>query len=337
MSAPEKKPSYNAGRRIRWLLVAVVVVAIAYTAGWFWAAGQVDAAVDAFEANRSDRIEIACPGQQVRGYPFRIGVFCDRLELATADGQIDVSGGAVRSAAQVYDPRTIIAELDAPVVVRDAATGRSYTLTWDNARTSLVTAPTDAQRVGIEAEQAALSAGEQGRLAAADRFSLFARMQGTALDIAARPRGLSLDPSLTAGRALPAVGLDIDVRLDDWQTDWAGPVPQGSGTANRLALLLTDDRGIIVDGPFSLSAEGLLSGEFSVRVVDVPGVLAVARETFPELAPQIEALAASTPTQEGEPEDELTISLTVREGRVFAGIIPVGRMPPLRLGGLSAL
>jgi len=337
MSEPDKKPSYNAGRRIRWLMAVVIVIVVAYTAAWYWVAGQVGAAVDAFEADRSDAVEIACPGQDVRGFPFRIGVFCDRLELATADGQFDVAGGAVRSAAQVYDPREIVAEFEAPVTVRDAVAGTTYTLDWARATTTLVTAPTDAQRAGFRAEQATLSAGGQGRLAAAREVSLFVRLQGAALDIAARPRGLRLDPALTGGRELPEVGLDIDVRLDDWQASWATPAPQGSGTVNRLSVLLSDDRGIIVDGPFSLSADGRLSGEFTVRVVDVPGVLAAAGEAFPELAPQLRALAASTPQQEGRPDDELTVSLTVREGRVFAGIIPLGRIPPLPLDGVSGL
>lgn len=337
MSAPEKKPSYNAGRRIRWLLVAVLVVVIAYTAGWVWAAGQVGAAVDALETDRADDVEIACPGQAVRGFPLRIGVSCDRLDLATADGRFTVSGGAVRSSAVVYDPRHIVAVLEAPVIVRDSANGMRVELDWQRARSNVVTAPAAERMAGFEAEEASVAIDGMGTVAAADRVGLYVRQQGAALDIAARPRGLELDPALTGGRQVPEIGLDVDVRLNDWQSDWAQPVPQGTGTVNRLSVLLTDDRGIIVDGPFSLSAEGLLSGEFSVRVVDVPGVLAAAGEAFPEFAPQIEALAASAPTQEGAPEDELTISLTVREGRVLAGIIPVGRIPPFRLDEFSAL
>jgi len=237
----------------------------------------------------------------------------------------------------VYDPREIVAEFEAPVTVRDAVADTSYAFAWAHATMRLVTAPAAERMAGFEAEDASVAIDGMGTVAAADRVGLYVRQQGAALDIAARPRGLELDPALTGGRQVPEISLDVDVRLNDWQSDWAQPVPQGTGTVNRLSVLLTDDRGIIVSGPFSLSAQGLLSGEFSVRVVDVPGVLAAAGEAFPEFAPQIEALAASAPTQEGAPEDELTISLTVREGRVLAGIIPVGRIPPIRLDGLSAL
>lgn len=337
MSGQETKPSYNAGRRIRRLMILVVVLAAAYSAGWYWMAAQVDAAVSQAANDQNAALKWTCPGQSVRGYPFRIGVFCDRLQLETDDGQLSVSGGAVRSAAQVYSPRRIVAEFDAPVTVLDAA-GTRYALNWDRARSNMVTAPVAERMVGFEAEQATLTIDGMGTIATTDRLGLYVRENADALDIAARPRSLALDPRLTFDRALPVIGLDIDVRLEEWQSTWAtGPTPAGKGSVNRLAVLLSDDSGVIVEGPFTLSPSGQISGEFAVRVVDVPEVLAAGRDAFPEIAPQLEALAAATPRQEGEPEDEFSLSLTVREGRVSAGFIPLGRIPALPLGAFSAL
>ena len=336
MSEPEKKPSYDAGRRIRWLTGIVLAVVALYSAAWFWVAGQVDRAARTFAAESVD-FNWSCPGQAVRGYPFRVGVFCDALNIGTADGAVSVTGGAVRSAAQVYDPRRIIAEVESPVTVTDGGSGRSYTLTWRNARANAVTAPVAARMIAFEADQVELSMGGLIQAVTASEIGIYAREQGGALDIAARPRELVIDTVLTAGRNLPPFGLDVDVRLFDWQRDWAGPVRGGKGEVRRLSLLLTNDRGVIIAGPFSVAPDGLISGEFSVRIVDLPGVLVAARQTFADHAAQIEALAQAQPRQQGLPDDELQMKLTVRDGRVFAGLIPLGRIPPVPLGGLAGL
>lgn len=330
MSEAEKKPPYNAGRRIRWLGGVIVLLIALYSGGWYWMAGQVDRAVTMAGADGGD-VSVSCFGQNVRGYPFRLGVFCDSFAVRAADGGFAIEGAAIRSAAQVYDPRRIIAELESPVIVTDGSSGQTYRLKWQSARANAVTAPVAARTMAFEADQLRLSIGGLADAVAASQIGVYAREQDGALDIAARPRELVIDTALTDGRTLPAFGLDIDVRLLDWQTDWAGPIPGGDGQITRLALLLTNDRGAIIEGPFSVSPGGLISGEFTVRIVDVPGVLAVARQTFAEYATQIEVLAQAQPRQDDQPEDELQIRLTVRDGLVFAGLIPLGRIPPLPL------
>lgn len=337
MSGAGKKPSYNAGRRIRWLMTAVISIVGLYTVGWFWAAGMVNETVTASANDENAAVRFSCPGQDVRGFPFRIGVFCDAFDAAAVDGSFAASGGAVRSAAQVYDLRRVVAEIESPVTVYDAA-GTTYRFDWRAGRINAVTAPAAERMAAFEADDIRIDLNGVGELARADRLGLFAREAGTAVDVAMRPRALTVDPSLVGGRALPPVGIDVDLRLEDWASTWAsGPVSAGSGTVNRAALLLTDDRGVIIDGPFSLSADGLISGDFTVRIVDVPGVLAAARDVVPEFAPQIETLAAATPRQASMPDDELSLSFTVREGRIFAGLLPLGRIPPIRLDLSSGL
>ncbi|MBO6638592.1 MAG: DUF2125 domain-containing protein [Roseitalea sp.] len=337
MSGVRKKPSYDAGRRIRWLMIAVVAAVAVYSGGWFWAAGMVDQTVTASANDDNAPVRFSCPGQDVRGFPFRIGVFCEAVEVAAVDGSFALSGGAVRSAAQIYDLRRVVAEIDSPVTIFDAA-GTAYRFDWSAGRINAVTAPMNGRMAALEADDIGVRVEPVGDVARADSLGLYVREQGAALDVAMRPRALTVDPVLVGGRDLPPVGLDIDLRLEDWASTWAsGPVATGRGTVNRAALLLTNDRGVIADGPFSLSADGLISGEFSVRIVDVPGVLAAARDVFPELAPQIETLAAAASGQASMPSDELSLSLTVREGRVFAGLLPLGRIPPVRLGLFSGL
>jgi hypothetical protein len=56
----------------------------------------------------------------VRGYPFRLEVFCTALDVARPAEGLTVKAGAFRSAAQVYEPRRVYAELDSPVAVTSA-------------------------------------------------------------------------------------------------------------------------------------------------------------------------------------------------------------------------
>lgn len=339
MSAANAKPSINAGRRIRWLAFGTVVAVAVYCGGWFWLAGQVDRAVaDYTDAPGAQLASIACDGRQVRGFPFRLGVFCDRVAYADPEAGLTVELGAIRSAAQIYNPRRVLVEIDSPVTIAETAGGDQYRLDWQRGRASVITAPVAERMASFEAEDATLALNGSAPLVRAARLETHVRERDGALDVAARPRGLTVDPALAGGRSLPELGVDLDVRLQDWRRDWATGAPAGAGVVNRLSLLLTDDRGIIVEGPFSLSRRGLISGEFEVRVIDVPGVLAALGTAFPQTAPQIAALTAggqATTGQSGDgagAADELTLRLNVRDGRVFVGFIPLGSIPPLQLG-----
>ena len=334
MTAADEKPSYNAGRRIRWLAVAIMALVAAYSGGWYWYAGQVDRAIAAHAGPGDGRAaELACDGRRVRGYPFRIGVFCDRVAYSDPVAGYAVETGAVRSAAQIYNPRRVLAEIDAPVDIARSASGDTYRLDWTRGRASVITVPADARMASFVADEATLALNGAPPIARAERMEAHIRERDGALDIAARPRGLTLDPGLIGERALPEIGVDLDVRLKDWRGGWASDAPAGDGIVNRLSLLLAEDTGIIVQGPFSLSPRGLVNGTFDVRVVDVPGVLASLGPAFPQAAPQIAALGGSARPAEGQPEDELSLRLTLRDSRIFAGFIPLGSLPPIRLGG----
>ena len=91
-------------RRFAWLAAAIVVVVAAYTGAWFYAAGMIETRIgEAMQASGGDAVP-RCERPSARGYPFRIGVFCDAVAFEDARGEISVRAGAFRSAAQVYDP-----------------------------------------------------------------------------------------------------------------------------------------------------------------------------------------------------------------------------------------
>jgi hypothetical protein len=78
-----KTPNY--GRRILWLAAFVVILFGGYSAGWFYLADQLATRAKAMiaDANR-DGVTVECDNPIARGFPFRLGVFCDRVAYGNA-------------------------------------------------------------------------------------------------------------------------------------------------------------------------------------------------------------------------------------------------------------
>ena len=77
-SSDATTPNYS--RRIILLAVFIVVLFGGYSLGWFYVADRVREKIDTIVANLDKAgIAVDCANAEVRGYPFRIGVFCDAL------------------------------------------------------------------------------------------------------------------------------------------------------------------------------------------------------------------------------------------------------------------
>ena len=110
---PSSAAPRGSSRRFMWLAIAIVAAAAHYSGGWYRFAGQKDAphARTVADLNAGgDRAD--CTNRSIRGYPFRVGLFCDEASFAAADGSASVTATGLRSAANVYQPFRIVGELD---------------------------------------------------------------------------------------------------------------------------------------------------------------------------------------------------------------------------------
>src|SRR5271165_6183288 len=114
--APRRRPLWP----VSIAPVLVVLLAIAWTAFWFYAASQVDVQADAWRAReaKSGRV-YDCARRSVAGYPFRREILI---------------------VAQVYDPKLVIAEFTAPATIADRGTG-PFVVNWSKGRSSVVGLP----------------------------------------------------------------------------------------------------------------------------------------------------------------------------------------------------
>src|ERR687897_740456 len=178
------KPNYS--RRFFWLGVFVVVLFGGYSLGWFWLAGRLEAeAKTAITALNRDGVEADCANPTARGYPFRIGLYCDSVAFSDAAKGISLSAGSFRSAGQIYDPMRLVAELDGPASI-DSAKAGAFALTWDNLRASARLSSPLPQRISLEGAGLRAETGDGGALLAAERFEAHLRPNEQNLDVAGR-------------------------------------------------------------------------------------------------------------------------------------------------------
>src|ERR1700755_2143136 len=109
-------------RRPLWGLfiapVLLLIIAIAWSGFWFFAASQVDVQADAWRAREAQSgRDFDCAKRSVGGYPFRLEVTCAGASVALksqAAGQtatpVTAKLGQILVVAQVYDPKRVIAE-----------------------------------------------------------------------------------------------------------------------------------------------------------------------------------------------------------------------------------
>lgn len=325
-------------RRFVWLAVFIVALVAAYTGAWFYLARQLETRSAFLISDLANRnVEADCEAMEVRGYPFRLGVFCnsvsadDRLHSAT------LSTGSFRSAAQIYRPNHIVSELDGPVMI-SLSDGSAAQLNWQVLQSSTVFGLSGLTRASLQSSQfdATLTPA-----AVTDPVKLTAR--STEMHVRQKDSDLDavlrLDAAAVSTQAkaftLPAFDVEADVTLADraWmlseQQDRAqNPWRNLSASLNGLKADVGDGAQATVEGPFSIDGEGYLTGKFTVELKGREAWQKFLTEAFPGNAQTI-TNAAGLLTSLGKSQDSLTLPLNVERGRIMIGFITLGQLPPL--------
>src|SRR5437660_7481542 len=122
MAQPD--PARHRSRRIVWPLLALTVLAGAWTAFWFHAAALAEAEIAAWRAREAEAGRIhACGTQEIAGYPFRLELRCTdpAFELRSMQPTLMVRAKNLVAVVQVYDPRLVIAEITGPLTIAEAS------------------------------------------------------------------------------------------------------------------------------------------------------------------------------------------------------------------------
>ena len=347
MSATETAERSNASRNIRRLAIGIVLFLIVYSGAWYLAADQIRSRLSAFLAEgRTTGTSAECTDMDVRGFPFRIGIFCDTVRLDDTTRGASASFGALRSAAQVYRPGHAIVELDGPTEIR-VSPALSVSADWSLMHASLQATFSGLDRTSITYDKlagtAVLPALEDDALPGATHALAFAAGHGEAHF---RQNGPDLDAALSVERfdvkvdsgssLLPLLNASADLTL----ADRASMMDAGGLTQDALRNSKGEVRNLILDlgggmvtsasGPFSINDQGLISGEFSVTMKNIEGWRQNLVKVFPDRDGTVMVnKIANMLTALADGKNEATVKLNVRDGTAFLAFFPIGELPQL--------
>ncbi|OBZ95452.1 hypothetical protein ADU59_12905 [Pararhizobium polonicum] len=347
MTATDIAERSGGSRKIRWLAIGIVLFLIVYSGAWFLAASQIETRLSAFlDGKKATGSSAECADMDVRGFPFRIGLFCDKVRLDDTAKGASATFGALRSAAQVYRPGHAIIELDGPAEIR-ISPGLSVSADWELMHASMQATLSGLDRTSITYDQLAGTAvvpsmdddapdGATHKLAfAAGHGELHLRQNGADLDAAVSID--KLDTKLDGGPSLlPALNASADLTFVDRAAlmEAGGLVPNALHNSKGEMRNLTLDFGggmvTTASGPFSVDDRGLISGEFHVTMKNIEGWRQNLVKAFPDkddtvminnIANMLTALA--------DGKNEATVKLNVRDGIAFLAFFPIGELPQL--------
>ncbi|MFH1795669.1 MAG: DUF2125 domain-containing protein [Pseudomonadota bacterium] len=318
-------PRRGMSRRFAWLAFAIIAAIGLYTAGWFYFADRLETAVAQAIGKARDRgAEADCTRAQARGYPFRIGLFCDGVAYSDRKVGVSLSGTGLRSAAQIYQPSRIVGELDR-LSIDLARAGVAIDMSDLRYSTRLASPLPDLVSVAGSGLLAAELSGT--KLAAASAAQAHMRPRGHDLDLAGSVSQLRLEPRTGAPPDLPALDGAWDVTLKQGVAllRTGADSLRGISTDIRNVTVTSGTAGVSVSGPFAIDQAGLVDATLTIAITDPSTLISILRRAFPDMRPQLGQAEALLTAMGDTPQLPLSIS----QGEMRMGFFTVGRIPPL--------
>lgn len=320
-------------KRIIILGSVILLVVLAWTAGWYVVAGQVRQQVELLALGDGETApQLQCGTLNVGGFPFRFDIDCANAAIVSADLLVEVPG--IRASAMVYRLDHILASAQGPAEISDAFTGLRQDVAWsaldaslrlDNwriARLSLTGADLEwTDRLFGQTLIASTPSVELHLLdmpeqhdAEAGRAALAGYMR--AQDIAVP--GFELQPT-NAEVELEVTALPDDIRnwglvpfLPDWQ--------QSGGVLRIVGVRASDGTADLnATGELALDAEGYPTGSIAIDS------LGVAERIGPFIEEPWRTLVLGVPGEGGRHQNQLNFA----GGGLSSGLVPIAGLAPL--------
>lgn len=333
---PDLPPPLPRRRRF-WLFAPFVLLILAmagWIGAWFFLRGETTRALDnRLAAEAALGRQWTCPNRTVGGFPFRIEVRCDSLDLQRPDSRLTL--GPVTVLAQVYRPRHIIAHVVGPLRASDGRT--EVEADWRSLQTSFRTAQEGLQRASlvVEGPTIRVTGAPPGDLAlSAQRLETHlrpnpARGQEGAYDWTLRLAQLALPALDTLIGGLEPSDIDLqltatearDIRARPWREELERWRQAGGRLEFSHAGLAKGGRRIEGKGQFGLDDAHRPQGRAELAAAGIEGLLG----TF--IGPRAGATAALLGALTGQPVNP---DPAPGGGKGRSGLRP---LPPLRIEG----
>ena len=327
-----------ASRRIRNLGIAVVAFCLLYTGAWFYAADQIKKRLAAtFEAQTAAGQSIECGNMRIKGFPFRLELFCDNPGLANLEGGGSVEVAALRSAAQVYAPFHIVWEMDGPL---DAtlANGEKLQASWTSFQSSLQVKKGGLERSSMASDglQVTIPVGAPDALSLkAGHGEAHVRQNGEDLDAALLLETVSLKLPGQTLASLPAFAASIDATAAgkagalDGRIKGPDLLHPAKGEIRKLAVDFGDGRVATLSGPVEVDEAGMISGKLALQAENFAAWGPMLAAALPDAADNIQTAVGALKAM-ADDKGTVRVNLVLDKGQVMLGFIPLGiEIPPV--------
>src|SRR5262249_9882625 len=349
--------SYPRVRRRHWPLfvsfILVVLLAIVWTAFWFYASDRAQAGIAAWRAHERQAGRLQdCGSQSIGGYPFRIEVRCGSFELKGAS-TLQLKLPLALVAVQVYDPKLLIGEFTGPLEISEPWRPPSAVIDWKLAQASVRGLPAGIERASLVLEAPIIRNASAVVVFRADRAELHGRQAGDSAPGNPAVETVLRLSSAVADKLHPLAQKPIDAEIatvlrgvdDISPMTWLMRLKQWQARDGRLeivnAKLGQEDIIATVSGALRLTARGGLDGNLQVTVVGIEKVLMM--RPMSNMGATLSALDRLVPGLGGVPglvaalgqrtvlDGKPAVAFPVRfvDGMVFLGPFQVGVVPPL--------
>jgi hypothetical protein len=320
-------------RRLFWIvLITVVILAGAWSGGWFALASWVEARVPQVLDEIADHgVEVECERQGVVGFPFAMQVDCGEARVSESGTGSGAAVGGLTGGVSVFAPMTATVALKSPAVIESPLLPGAVEFTWDEAQLGMGLGMSGPQTVSFEAS------GLTGELPGGHVTA------GTASGAAAPAAdggtegrfsftGLVLSNSEAT---LPA----LDGAIAGWISAPPRALAAGAGLQAPLSarfddtVITTGGSRLEVNGNIAVDAEGILDGAITVRLAGTEGFQALIAALPPEHQERGNQaigglfLLGSPITMDGQPGSEVIIEIVQGTAKVgpFERVLP--RLP----------
>ena len=321
--------------------VVVAVAAAGWSAFWWFAASTVDnAATDAIARAGSRGIVIDCPNKQVRGWPFRMTLICDGVSVET--NHIRAGANGLRAVALVYDPSHLIVEVDSPFEFVDGRLRGPVKAQWKSGRASFQLSRDLLDNASITFTGIAVETAAFFPLTDPSAENLQVHVRRSAepanLDVAISTSSVATS---FGGIALPLFDLDIrativgggNLLVGQGQRFFERVKAGGAAIELGRALLGIGEARVEASGVFSIAKNGHLNAQPRIAVANVRALVdelaKIPGFDASRLQPFLSVFSGFGEKTfiDGSPANAVTLS--IRDGYVMMGLLPLGRLPPL--------
>ena len=323
-----------AGRKIRWLGIAVAVVVALYSAGWFYVASKFETFLGQFlNQTTPGDVSVKCGKLSTGGFPFLIGFTCDKTAIDDQSTGNRVTAGPFRAVARIYYPGAGIVELEGPANF-NLSDGSAIAAQWKMLRSSFHANLSGLNELSLEGDLPSFKVDSPNFYSPFDlkmkEGEFHTRQNNGDLDLAAIANDFEWVDD--GGHAiLPKLSTSFDLTLFGKAALLEGkPLASKAMKGELRAFKIETPDGLYgeMSGPFTIDEDGYLSGTFRTKFEKIDLWDQKLRTIFPEAGDTISGLAVLLKglAKDG---DKVTVKLRVDQGNISLSFLPLGKIPPI--------